>query len=44
MVDAIDDDARTLYEHFGFIAVPGDRHRLVRKASDVAISLDFPWP
>ncbi|MHB8312277.1 MAG: GNAT family N-acetyltransferase [Candidatus Dormibacteria bacterium] len=38
VVDAIDEDARAFYQHFGFVAIPGSR-RLVRKVSDVAAGL-----
>jgi GNAT superfamily N-acetyltransferase len=44
VADAIDDEARALYEHFGFLPVPGNPRRLVRKASDIAASLQLPWP
>jgi GNAT superfamily N-acetyltransferase len=36
VVDAIDAAAAAFYEHHGFTAVPGNRHRLVQKISDVA--------
>jgi len=39
VVDAIDEAAATFYEHHGFIALPGNRQRLVQKVSDVAIVL-----
>jgi GNAT superfamily N-acetyltransferase len=39
VVDAIDDRAARFYEHHGFIAVPGNAHRLVQKVSDIAAAL-----
>jgi GNAT superfamily N-acetyltransferase len=39
VVDAIDEAAATFYEHHGFIAVPGNRQRLVQKTSDIAAAL-----
>jgi GNAT superfamily N-acetyltransferase len=39
VVDAIDEAAAGFYEHHGFIAVPGNRHRLVQKISDIATAL-----
>lgn len=44
IVDAIDANAHSFYEHHGFIAVPGDPHRLVLKASDAAKALGIRWP
>lgn len=44
VVDAIDDNARGFYEHFGFRAIPGNPERLVMKASTAAASLAVPWP
>jgi hypothetical protein len=44
VVDAIDDNARGFYEHFGFRAIPADPDRLVMKASAAAASLSLPWP
>lgn len=40
VVDAIDDAAASFYEHHGFLAVPGNPHRLVQKVSDIAAALD----
>jgi len=40
VVDAIDEAAAAFYEHHGFIAVPGNRQRLVQKTSDIAAALD----
>jgi GNAT superfamily N-acetyltransferase len=39
VVDAIDEGAAAFYEHHGFIAVPGNRQRLVQKISDIAEAL-----
>jgi len=39
VVDAIDDRAAAFYEHHGFVAVPGNRQRLVQKMSDIAAAL-----
>jgi GNAT superfamily N-acetyltransferase len=39
VVDAIDDAAAAFYEHHGFIAVPGNRQRLVQRISDIAAAL-----
>jgi len=39
VVDAIDARAAAFYRHYGFSAVPGHEHRLVRKVSDVAAAL-----
>jgi hypothetical protein len=36
VVDALDDDARRFYEHFGFLPGPSRPSRLFRKASDIA--------
>lgn len=44
VVDAVDDNARGFYEHFGFRAIPANPDRLVMKASTVAASLSLPWP
>lgn len=44
VVDAIDDNARGFYEHFGFRAIPANHDRLVMKASTAAASLSLPWP
>jgi GNAT superfamily N-acetyltransferase len=38
VVDAIDDDARRFYEHFGFRAIP-ETNRLLQKMSDIAAAL-----
>jgi GNAT superfamily N-acetyltransferase len=39
VVDAIDETAASFYEHHGFLAVPGNPHRLVQKISDIAAAL-----
>ncbi len=39
VVDAIDETAATFYEHHGFVAVPGNRQRLIQKVSDIAAAL-----
>lgn len=39
VVDAIDAAAASFYAHHGFVAVPGNPHRMVMKASRVARSL-----
>ena len=39
LVDAIDDQAAGFYRAHGFTPVPGDPHRLVRKASSIAADL-----
>jgi predicted N-acetyltransferase YhbS len=39
VVDAIDEAAAAFCEHHGFIAVPGNRQRLVQKVSDIAAAL-----
>lgn len=44
VVDAIDDEASGFYERYGFQAIPENPRRLVRKASDIAKSLELPWP
>lgn len=38
-VDAIDEAAAAFYEHHGFVAVPGNRQRLVQKVNDIAAAL-----
>ncbi len=38
VVDAIDEDARRFYEHYGFQAIP-DTNRLLQKMSDIAAAL-----
>jgi len=43
VVDAIDELARTFYEHHGFKATPLQQ-RLYIKVSDAAASLNKPWP
>lgn len=44
VVDAIDADAASFYAHHGFVAVPGNPHRLMMKASAAARSLSLRWP
>ncbi len=44
VVDAIDERAHAFYRHHGFVAVPGNEHRLVIKAADAARSLGLPRP
>jgi GNAT superfamily N-acetyltransferase len=44
VVDAIDDEARTFYEHHDFRVLPGSTHRLVMKLSSAAKALGVPWP
>lgn len=44
VVDAIDSSAARFYEHHGFLAVPGNPHRLVIKASVASRSLSIPRP
>jgi GNAT superfamily N-acetyltransferase len=44
LVDAIDDEARTFYEHHDFHQLPGRPDRLVMKLSTAAKALDLPWP
>jgi GNAT superfamily N-acetyltransferase len=39
VVDAIDETAVAFYEHYGSIAVPGNRQRLVQTISDIAAAL-----
>ncbi|MFC4610586.1 hypothetical protein ACFO9E_22725 [Streptomyces maoxianensis] len=39
LVDAIDEEAATFYERYGFKRIPGD-NRLYRKMSDILASLD----
>jgi hypothetical protein len=38
-VHAIDEAAASIYEHHGFVAVPGNPQRLVQKISDIAAAL-----
>ena len=35
----IDEAAAAFYEHHGFVAVPGNRQRLVQKVNDIAAAL-----
>lgn len=44
VVDAIDDNARSFYEHFGFKSLPETGGRLVMKASTAAASVGVDWP
>lgn len=44
VVDAIDDRARTFYEHHGFDRLSDRDDRLVQKLSRVAASLGVDWP
>ena len=44
VVDAVDDRARSFYEHFKFRPIPDNPHRLVMKASTAAASLSLDWP
>lgn len=45
MVEAIDEQAQTFYEHYGFESLSDDpRRRLYIKASSVAKSLGMEWP
>jgi predicted N-acetyltransferase YhbS len=44
VVDAIDDDAASFYEHHDFQGVPGNPLRLVAKLSTVAKALKLTWP
>jgi GNAT superfamily N-acetyltransferase len=39
VVEAIDDPAAAFYEHHGFVAVPGNRQRLVQKVGDIAAAI-----
>jgi GNAT superfamily N-acetyltransferase len=39
VVDALDEKAGRFYEHYGFVRVPGDDHRLVQKIGDIAAAL-----
>jgi len=41
---AVDDRARSFYEHFNFRPIPDNPHRLVMKASTAAASLSLDWP
>ncbi len=42
VVDAIDDEAHSFYEHYGFKAVPGLSSRLVMRSTDARESLTTP--
>ena len=44
VVDAIDENARRFYEHFGFRPIAANSDRMVMKASTAAASLSVPWP
>lgn len=44
IVDAVNPVAAAFYEHHGFVAVPGNDHRLVQKVSDIARALEDPGP
>ncbi len=44
IVDAIDDNAASFYQHHGFTPSPTDPARLVMKASAAAASLAIDWP
>ncbi|MBI4260290.1 MAG: GNAT family N-acetyltransferase [Actinobacteria bacterium] len=45
VVDATNERAAAFYEkHGGFIRVPGNELRLLRKAADIAVSLRLRWP
>jgi hypothetical protein len=44
VVNAIDEAAAASYEYHRFIAVPGNRQRLVQKTSDIAAALDGEGP
>jgi hypothetical protein len=44
IVDAIDAQARSFYEHFGFRSIPANSNRLVMKASTAGASLSLEWP
>lgn len=39
VVDAIDEDAVSFYQHHGFIPVPGNPHRLVQKMTSIEAAL-----
>jgi GNAT superfamily N-acetyltransferase len=43
LVEAIDDAARSFYEHHNFEPLPGQPHRLVMKVSSAAKALGVPW-
>src|SRR5436305_13788503 len=40
VVDAVDEDAVSFYEHFGFVRTAPDSLRLVQKVSDIAKALE----
>lgn len=44
VVDAIDDDARSFYEHHDFELLPEKAERLVMKLSSAAKALGTSWP
>ena len=44
VVDAIDDAARSFYQHHDFQPLPGQPHRLVMKLSTAARALGVAWP
>jgi GNAT superfamily N-acetyltransferase len=44
VVDAINDKARSFYQHHDFEAVPGNDRRLVMKLSTAAKALGVAWP
>lgn len=44
LVDAIDDEARSFYEHHDFESLPHRTDRLVVKLSTAAKALGVPWP
>lgn len=44
VVDAINDKARSFYQHHDFQAVPGNDRRLVMKLSTAAKALGVTWP
>lgn len=44
VVDAIDDEARSFYEHHDFQPLPNNPRRLVMKLSTAAQALGVPWP
>ena len=44
VVDAIDDETATFYEHHDFVRLPGNPRRLVMKISTIAKELGMAWP
>ncbi|MGQ0745099.1 MAG: GNAT family N-acetyltransferase [Acidimicrobiales bacterium] len=40
VVDAIDDEATSFYERFGFVAAPDHQRRLYRRIKDIRASID----